>query len=373
MRRAVINPADFGQMGFDFSSPRSPIPTLPARPPMLATGSAGTLLPSNFLLQGSVPPNQLPAVRNLPVVSTSGSVGRVGRVPPMVGDIPKFGPEPKLGKGGGWLTLAALGGEALYDDMKKAEADPAHLALRAQQARNSGAGEFSMYGDNVDWSTSGDYMLSPPSASVSTPPVAETAPVASIEPTTMDAMVGFTPTATGQGLDYTPANFAPLDVPTFNHAESSYVAPTWADKIPPMAQSMSSGFVPSQFSGVEPLPATNFAPMNVPQVNIPARSTANRQNQATPRQGAYNGAYQGGLPPHVRNGSAYTVTPSVTTSVTGVPGQTQVNLNQGHLRINDPEYQRLYALQEARAREALAKQGVSYEQALAHAGAGTRY
>lgn len=69
----------------------------------------------------------------------------------------------------------------------------------------------------------------------------------------------------------------------------------------------------------------------------------------------------------------YTMGPSVTTSATNIPGQVQVNLNQRQMRFADPEYQRLYALQEARAREALARQGVSYPTAMNHAKNGTSY
>ena len=75
-----------------------------------------------------------------------------------------------------------------------------------------------------------------------------------------------------------------------------------------------------------------------------------------------------------RNGNmAYTMGPSVTTSATNIPGQVQVNLNQRQMRFADPEYQRLYALQEARAREALARQGVSYPTAMNYAKNGTSY
>ncbi len=69
----------------------------------------------------------------------------------------------------------------------------------------------------------------------------------------------------------------------------------------------------------------------------------------------------------------YTMGPSVTTSATNIPGQVQVNLNQRHMQFADPEYQRLYALREARAREALARQGVSYQTAMNHAKNGTSY
>lgn len=401
MRRIGVNPADFGQMGFDFSQSRpavqTPVNRLPFKPPvrlpMLATGGSGGMLPpTNVLLQGAIPPTQLPAVRQLPAVSplpvgaSAGGpvVAGGGRVPPRFGNIPTFGsaPKPPSAKGLGLASLALMGGEAMYNDMLQAESDPELMALRAQQARDSAAGEFAMYGDGTDWNMNGDYMLSPPSTPmVSSPsqPVGEQY----VEPnpttnsmgglSTVKAMGGFTPTAMGEGLDYTPANFAPLDVPDMSHISgSSYVAPTWSDNIDNPLRNVSSGFTPSQFSDIAPLPATNFSPMNVPQARIPAR----RPSRPQPQQSAdmRNGVYQGGLPPHMRQGSpSYTVAPSVTTSATGVPGQVQVNLNQRHLRFNDPEYQRLYALQEARAREVLAKQGISYEQALAHAVAGTQY
>lgn len=68
----------------------------------------------------------------------------------------------------------------------------------------------------------------------------------------------------------------------------------------------------------------------------------------------------------------YTLQPSI--SVTSLPnGQQQINLNQHTLMSSDPEYQRLYALRQAQVRNALAGTGITPEQALAHAQAGTTW
>lgn len=67
------------------------------------------------------------------------------------------------------------------------------------------------------------------------------------------------------------------------------------------------------------------------------------------------------------SGRSYTVQPGMSMQPTNVPGQTQLNLVQNQLRFNDPEYQRLYALRDAQARQALQTRGIPYEEALAAA------
>ena len=137
------------------------------------------------------------------------------------------------------------------------------------------------------------------------------------------------------------------------------------------------GLMPSVSGAIGMYTPTQFAPLPTANVNNPYAvdmpSTANidalvaRANAIKPQAQPASRAPQ-------RNGNmAYTMGPSVTTSATNIPGQVQVNLNQQHMRFADPEYQRLYALQEARAREALARQGVSYPTAMNHARSGTSY
>lgn len=137
------------------------------------------------------------------------------------------------------------------------------------------------------------------------------------------------------------------------------------------------GLMPSVTGAIGMYTPTQFAPLPTANVNNPYAvdmpSTANidalvaRANAIKPQAQLASRAPQ-------RNGNmAYTMGPSVTTSATNIPGQVQANLNQQHMRFADPEYQRLYALQEARAREALARQGVSYPTAMNHAKNGTSY
>lgn len=167
------------------------------------------------------------------------------------------------------------------------------------------------------------------------------------EPSTLDAMVG----------RYNYLNFDP---------QNTVQLATNGLGLMPSVTGAIGMYTPTQFA---PLPTANVS--NPYTVDIP--STANidalvaRANAIKPQ------AQPASRAPQRSSNMAYTMGPSVTTSATNIPGQVQVNLNQQHMRFADPEYQRLYALQEARAREALARQGVSYPTAMNHARSGTSY
>lgn len=70
----------------------------------------------------------------------------------------------------------------------------------------------------------------------------------------------------------------------------------------------------------------------------------------------------------------YTMQPTVSVQPYG-NGGTQFNLNKNTMMFDDPDYQRLYALRAQQAQQALANtnQPVTYDQALAHARAGTTW
>lgn len=172
------------------------------------------------------------------------------------------------------------------------------------------------------------------------------------EPSTLDAMVG-----RNGYLDEYPIKFQTQPYPS---------TMTYGLGLMPSVPGAIGMYEPMQFA---PLPTTNVG--NRYAIDIP--STANidalvaRANAIKPQ------AQPASRPTQRSSNMAYTMGPSVTTSATNIPGQVQVNLNQQHMRFADPEYQRLYALQEARAREALARQGVSYPTAMNHARSGTSY
>lgn len=166
------------------------------------------------------------------------------------------------------------------------------------------------------------------------------------EPSTLDAMVG----------RYNYLNFDP---------QNTVQLATNGLGLMPSVTGAIGMYTPTQFA---PLPTAN---VNMYAVDVPSSASIDalvaRANAIKPQAQPASRAPQ-------RNGNmAYTMGPSVTTSATNIPGQVQVNLNQQHMRFADPEYQRLYAMQEARAREALARQGVSYPTAMNHARSGTSY
>ena len=166
------------------------------------------------------------------------------------------------------------------------------------------------------------------------------------EPSTLDAMVG----------RYNYLNFDP---------QNTVQLATNGLGLMPSVTGAIGMYTPTQFA---PLPTAN---VNMYAVDVPSSASIDalvaRANAIKPQAQPASRAPQ-------RNGNmAYTMGPSVTTSATNIPGQVQVNLNQRQMRFADPEYQRLYALQEARAREALARQGVSYPTAMNHARSGTSY
>ena len=153
---------------------------------------------------------------------------------------------------------------------------------------------------------------------------------------------------------------------TFTPQENLQLAVNGLGLSVPTVSGAVGGYTPTQFNA---LPTATVA--NPYSVNVPTTATIDalvaRANAVKPQ------AQQPNKAPSARSGMSYTLQPSVTTSATNVPGQVQVNLNQRQMRFADPEYQRLYALQEARAREALARQGVSYPTAMVHAKNGTSY
>lgn len=172
------------------------------------------------------------------------------------------------------------------------------------------------------------------------------------EPSTLDAMVG---------------RYGYLDEYLTKYQTQPYQSPmTYGLGLLPRAHGLAlKDIEPTQFA---PLPTAN---VNMYAVDVPSSASIDalvaRANAIKPQ------AQPASRAPQQNGNMAYTMGPSVTTSATNIPGQVQVNLNQQHMRFADPEYQRLYALQEARAREALARQGVSYPTAMNHARSGTSY
>ena len=168
------------------------------------------------------------------------------------------------------------------------------------------------------------------------------------EPSTLDAMVG----------RYNYLNFDPQN--------TVQLTPNGLGLSVPSVSGSINMYTPTQFAPLPTANVNNPYAVDMPSVaNIDALVA--RANAIKPQAQPASRATQ-------RSGNmAYTMGPSVTTSATNIPGQVQVNLNQRQMRFADPEYQRLYALQEARAREALARQGVSYPTAMNYAKNGTSY
>lgn len=150
-------------------------------------------------------------------------------------------------------------------------------------------------------------------------------------------------------FNYTPAEFKPL--PTYNG-------------------NMAGGGDASVTGGLGlNMPTYQYKPQHQPQRQA-SRPTQATRPQPRARQGG--GAYQGGLPP-AGVMRPYTVAPTVSVQPTA-NGGTQFNLNQRTLQFaNDPDYQRLYQLRAAQARQQAIQAGMDYDRMLAVARAGTPY
>lgn len=131
----------------------------------------------------------------------------------------------------------------------------------------------------------------------------------------------------------------------------------------------------SQFSSHNTASHTAGLGLNKPlyQYKQPSRATPARSNSApvVHNNAVRSTVYQGGLPP---NGvSPYNVVPTVSVQPTA-NGGTQFNLNQRTLQYaGDPDYQRLYQLREAQARQRAAQAGMDYDRMLASATTGVPY
>lgn len=138
---------------------------------------------------------------------------------------------------------------------------------------------------------------------------------------------------------------------------------------------MGSGNPAPQFSSHNAESHTAGLGVNKPlyQYKQPTRTTHAQSNSAPVARNNVirSTAYQGGLPP---NGvSPYNVVPTVSMQPTA-NGGTQFNLNQRTLQYaGDPDYQRLYQLREAQARQRAAEAGMDYDRMLASATAGVPY
>lgn len=105
-------------------------------------------------------------------------------------------------------------------------------------------------------------------------------------------------------------------------------------------------------------------------IRVPSMRNIDAIRKQKQRQEATRRAVQQSIPPQM----GYTMQPTVSVQPYG-NGGTQFNLNKNTMMFDDPDYQRLYALRAQQAQQALANtnQPVTYDQALAHARAGTTW
>ena len=105
-------------------------------------------------------------------------------------------------------------------------------------------------------------------------------------------------------------------------------------------------------------------------IRVPSMRNIDAVRKQKQRQEATQRVVRQSLPPQM----GYTMQPTVSVQPYG-NGGTQFNLNKNTMMFDDPDYQRLYALRAQQAQQALANtnQPVTYDQALAHARAGTTW
>lgn len=159
-----------------------------------------------------------------------------------------------------------------------------------------------------------------------------------------------------------PTTVAPSIQPT------QFALPVTPDILPQAIPDVQAGiFEPTDWNTKLGTLAALTGELAVP--TIPQFNTGGRQQSSAPVTRT-NAQSQNTQTPQTRvapAGRSYTVQPGMSMQPTNVPGQTQLNLVQNQLRFNDPEYQRLYALRDAQARQALQARGIPYEEALAAA------
>ena len=317
-----------------------------ASPP--ATPQTGNNLPAprNNL---PVPRNNLPVPRNnLPVPRSTLPVSQGSKLPVSAADSVKWGAglgraANTAGRALGWASVVP----AIYDFYNDAKS---YVEGIGGTVPVLGADTMAMNGDeaiaNLRAQQVAQQLSTPADASTVATGLANTvAQIPQQLPEIVDAQ---------QAKNAMAGNEAPVGAATVGAAPVG-AAPANAT---PVTQGLGNIRVPSM---------RNIDAVRKQKQRQEATQRVRKQKQ---RQEATQRVVRQSLPPQMR----YTMQPTVSVQPYG-NGGTQFNLNKNTMMFDDPDYQSLYALRAQQAQQALANtnQPVTYDQALAHARAGTTW